>query len=1138
MKFIADLHVHSRFSRATARNLDLEHLYIAAQMKGITVVGTGDFTHPGWLAELVEKLVPAEPGLFRLADELAASCDQQVPASCRRSVRFMLSTEISNIYKKDDRTRKNHNLIFLPDLDSVGRIIEALEKIGNLHSDGRPILGLDSRDLLEIVLETADQGFLVPAHIWTPWFSLLGSKSGFDSVDQCFADLSDHIFALETGLSSDPPMNWRVSQLDGRTLISNSDAHSPQKLGREANLFDTDLAYAAIRSALQSGDPKRFLGTIEFYPEEGKYHLDGHRKCGLRIHPRETYEMDGNCPVCNRPLTLGVLNRVEQLADRTEGYLPETHHQYVHLIPLVEVLADLFGVGPGTKKVLSAYNQLLEKFGSEDFILRCIDTSDLERSSGIPLLAEAILRVREKRIEVLAGYDGEFGRIRIFDPNERNTLGGQQALFAATEKPKQKIGTGGPHLQEKKRGNKAGSRSRLSIKKQTPAASTHPSLADNLLDSLNADQRQAVVHTAGPLLIVAGPGTGKTRTLTHRIAHLICHRHIDPSQILAITFTQKAAREMHERLRSLLGDSFSLPMVATFHSFCLQMLKDCADGKPFRVIDEQEQLEWIRKAALLAGDESIDTRSKLIGLADRISNAKQQLHTANDAANFQGQPDDVFTDIYRRYQHLLQIQHLYDYEDLIVNGVRLLENEGEKFKQRFAHVLVDEYQDLNSGQYRLLKALVDSGAALFAIGDPDQAIYGFRGSDVRFFNRFLQDFSGAESVRLHTNYRSSQAILDASHQVISAAAADANRRRIYSGIGGVPTVGIVEAASEKAEAVAVGKSIERLIGGMGFFSIDFGLVDGRIETRNFGFADIAVLFRTARQGDLLAEKLTAANIPSQLTTARELKRNKGQQVLLSVWRLLENVGSYFDLESAAALLSRETEPDDIAQLVNWGIDHNCSIDQLLEKVKRFPIPGLEKQGQRNMYELIRKLDAIRDELNGRPLREKLTILLQKLSLADLDQTEKTLEELVGFMQAAGCAEPNSVDLISSAALQTDTDRYNPRVEKVALLTMHAAKGLEFPIVFVTGCEEELIPFRRPKGTANNLDEERRLFYVAMTRAKELLFLTYCRKRQIYGRVQSRQPSPFLVDIENRLKSYDKSSVKPPAKKRSEQRQLF
>jgi DNA helicase II / ATP-dependent DNA helicase PcrA len=358
MKFIADFHVHSHFSRSTAKNLDLENLYIAAQLKGITVIGTGDFTHPGWFSEIKEKLTPAEPGLFKLKESIAKRCDQRVPISCRGVVRFILVSEISNIYKKNKKVRKNHNLVFLPNLDLAEKFNSKLDKIGNIKSDGRPILGLDARDLLEILLETTDNGFLIPAHIWTPWFSLLGSKSGFDSIEECFEDLSSYIFAVETGLSSDPLMNWRVSALDGRTLVSNSDAHSPLKLGREANIFNTKLSYSSIKKTIKKGDPKSFIGTYEFYPEEGKYHIDGHRKCNVSFWPEQTRKCDGKCPVCGKPLTLGVLYRVDELSDRPEGEKPEKALPFFNIIPLIEILSDVLEVGPGSKKVMRNYMTL------------------------------------------------------------------------------------------------------------------------------------------------------------------------------------------------------------------------------------------------------------------------------------------------------------------------------------------------------------------------------------------------------------------------------------------------------------------------------------------------------------------------------------------------------------------------------------------------------------------------------------------------------------------------------------------------------------------------------------------------------------------------------------------------------------
>jgi DNA helicase II / ATP-dependent DNA helicase PcrA len=328
--FHADLHIHSRFSRACSRDCDLEHLAWWALRKGITVVGTGDFTHPEWADELTQSLVPAEPGLFRLSKDAEVRLRRSSPRSCGGEVRFMLSAEISTIYRAGERTRKVHHLLYAPTFEAAERITRALSRIGNLASDGRPILGLDSRHLLEITLDGGPGCYLVPAHAWTPWFAVLGSKSGFDVVADCYGDLAGQVFAIETGLSSDPAMNWMCSSLDGYRLVSNSDAHSPPMLGREATTFDVALDYFAMADALRTGEG--LAGTIEFYPEEGKYHLDGHRKCGVRFEPAQSRENEGTCPVCGKPLTIGVLHRVAELADRPAGYRPPGAPGFTNLV--------------------------------------------------------------------------------------------------------------------------------------------------------------------------------------------------------------------------------------------------------------------------------------------------------------------------------------------------------------------------------------------------------------------------------------------------------------------------------------------------------------------------------------------------------------------------------------------------------------------------------------------------------------------------------------------------------------------------------------------------------------------------------------------------------------------------------------
>lgn len=426
MEFIADLHTHSPFSRATSKRMDLENLYVWAQLKGIRVISTADFTHPRWYAQLQEKLEPAEPGLYRLKDAYAREADNRVPESCRAPVRFILSVEISSIYKKNDRTRKVHSLILAPDLLSAGRLNAALQEIGNITSDGRPILGLDCKRLLELALDANSDNVLIPAHIWTPHFSVLGSASGFDSIEECFEELTPHIFALETGLSSDPPMNWRISMLDDFVLVSNSDAHSPAKLGREANIFTCEVDYYSMMRALREKDPGGFKGTIEFFPEEGKYHLDGHRACNQCMTPEQTREAEGRCPQCGTKVTVGVMHRVCELADNSEGRRPLGAFDFESLIPLEEILSEIYRVGPSSKKVQNAYMRLLQQLGSELTILRHCSQDDIKQA-GPPLLGEAISRLRTGSVAMQPGYDGVYGTITVFDPAEKTA--GQPSLF-------------------------------------------------------------------------------------------------------------------------------------------------------------------------------------------------------------------------------------------------------------------------------------------------------------------------------------------------------------------------------------------------------------------------------------------------------------------------------------------------------------------------------------------------------------------------------------------------------------------------------------------------------------------------------------------------------------------------------------
>ncbi|MFO7667504.1 MAG: endonuclease Q family protein [Desulfobacterales bacterium] len=419
MKFIADLHVHSRFSLATSKYTDVENLYTAAKRKGVTVLGTGDFTHPGWFGELKNKLVQAEKGLYKLKEGISRKTYKFIPESCRGITRFILTSEVCNIYRKGGITRKIHSLIFLPEINLVEKLNRRLKNLGKIESDGRPVFTFDVVRLLEIALDVSDRAIFIPAHIWTPWYSLFGSKSGFDSIEECFGDYSKHIFAAETGLSSNPEMCRKFSGLNGITLISNSDAHSPLKIGREANIFDTSLCYDSIVSAIQRGDPKEFAGTVEYYPEEGKYYMDGHRNCDLYFHPAETDKIGGICPVCRKKITIGVLHRITELSDKSKNKSKNkaAKTSCFKTIPLLELLSEIYQLNPGSKKTMVCYNKLIEQFGPELYILNFMGIDEL-KESGDSLLAEAIKRMRKNEVKITPGFDGKYGSIKIFREEE------------------------------------------------------------------------------------------------------------------------------------------------------------------------------------------------------------------------------------------------------------------------------------------------------------------------------------------------------------------------------------------------------------------------------------------------------------------------------------------------------------------------------------------------------------------------------------------------------------------------------------------------------------------------------------------------------------------------------------------------
>lgn len=418
---MVDLHIHSHYSRATSRDCTFEGLYRWGKLKGIHVIGTGDFTHPAWFEEMRGKLEPAEPGLFKLKDELAEPIDAALPPSVRgQEIRFVPSVEIASIYSKGGKVRKLHQLVVMPSFEAVSELSARLERIGNLKADGRPILGIDSKDLLRHALESSPDALYIPAHIWTPWFGLFGSKSGFDSIEEAYEELSPEIRAIETGLSSDPAMNWRVEHLDNIAITSHSDAHSPAKLGREATLVNSELTYDGVIGAIKSND-KRLVGTIEFFPEEGKYHSDGHRVCDIRFAPHETKRHGGICPVCAKPLVVGVDNRVAELSVRSEGYRPKNTKHVKHIIPLAEIIAELKGTkSAGGKAVTSEYHEVIERLGNEFDVLRSVPVEAVE-AAGFKLLSIAIDRLRRGDVVRDPGYDGIYGTIKVFKDSEERT---------------------------------------------------------------------------------------------------------------------------------------------------------------------------------------------------------------------------------------------------------------------------------------------------------------------------------------------------------------------------------------------------------------------------------------------------------------------------------------------------------------------------------------------------------------------------------------------------------------------------------------------------------------------------------------------------------------------------------------------
>ncbi len=1145
MEFIADLHIHSKYSRATAKNLDFENLYYVAQIKGVSLVGTGDFTYPAWVDEIESKLVPAEPGLYSLKPEIANEIDKTIPENCRNQVRFILQTEISNIYKKADRVRKNHNLIYFPDIESVKQFNAKLDAIGNIKSDGRPILGLDAKDLLQIMLETNDKGFFVPAHIWTPWFSLFGSKSGYDSMEQCFGSLTKHIFAVETGLSSDPPMNWRIEDLDDIRLISNSDAHSPGYLGRNANLFDTELSFEHIREALEKNDLQKFRGTLDMYPHQGKYHFDGHRKCNICLNPATTSKIDGICPECGRKVTYGVLNRVQELATRPEGYLPENRHGYKSIIPLTDILSEIFEVGPKTKKVAHYYDKAIEALGPELDILLKKSFEEID-SANVPLLAEAVKKMRSGNIDIDPGYDGEFGKVNIFSDQEKDKLRGEKYILFKLP-PRKKIGRKKSKKVKAKPKElvKEPDKSKKKIKTAKSAQKPIRFEAKSLLEGLNREQKKAVESESQSIVIQAGPGTGKTRTLTAKIAFLVSQKKVDPSKILALIFTNKAAKELESRIETYVKGSNGDVTATTFHTLCLKFLKN-EMNLGVTIADDTLRYSFIKEAI---GEKS--TRGLMYKNDQQISRCKQFLLQPEDNLGILDSTSiDIdtteFKRIYNQYQDLCEEWGVIDFEDLIfktVNALKKDENRLSRLKEHNQYIFVDEYQDLNYGQYELIRLISDE-SRVFVIGDPDQSIYGFRGSDNKYFKQFNKDFPGCEKIILTQNYRSTQTILDASFQVVSKSSdnqSDDNNEacQIFSDLKGSRKIVVKETASESSEAVAISKIIEKQVGGTSFFSMDSGRAgSGDFNPKEYSFSDFAILYRTRKQCETFIDIFEKEGIPYQTADRRNIYDNDGIKQLISLIRIFTNCPSIIDFdivfEYLGVSLNKKRKDFCLSFLKKSRKMGTDVLELFIQENNR---SGLDKKHKLFMT-LAQRLFVIQTQIQDVPIESCIDTILKETDLIEvIDQNDKSNQILVKIKTIAkGHLQLKSV--LDELMLDQDVDTIAFNTEKVSLMTMHAAKGLEFPIVFVAGCENGLIPYARDGINVDDLKEERRLFYVGMTRAMDILYLTYARKRSIYGNIQKRQRSPFIDDIEKKLTKLEKNIFKLPATKKEKQMELF
>ncbi len=727
-------------------------------------------------------------------------------------------------------------------------------------------------------------------------------------------------------------------------------------------------------------------------------------------------------------------------------------------------------------------------------------------------MGEAVEKMRKGDIVFFPGFDGEFGKVKIFEEEERKKLLDQKRLFVFDNQKETKA------LKNK-------AKKSIKINKKI---SIFVGKTNNSID-LNKDQKEAVEYKDRHLLIIAGPGTGKTRTVTHKIIHLIKNRNVSNKNILAITFTNKAAKEMEDRIKHFVAND-NIPLITTFHSLCFIILKEIYKDDVYKIIDDNDRRHVFYDAIRNVAAKGYSIKQDYDFIFELIVSAKQNiLFYQHNFASISSQIEpNLLADIYKSYQELLSIQKAYDFEDLIANVVNLLETDDQikkKYQDKFKHIFIDEYQDLNHGQYRIIKALVSDENSICAIGDPNQSIYGFRGSDISYFKQFKTDFHNAKVVSLTRNYRSTKAILKASNQIIkdtdSKGFWDEQTQKVYSLIDGEKRVKKIEASSEKVEIETIAKIIEKKVGGYSYFSVDSGVANG-FEQSIKSFSDFAVLYRTNAFAKGISEIFEKRGIAYQIASKDNIFLKKGIKEILSFLKIIEGVGAYIDIEIISSIIIPKIGKKTIEKFKDWGYKNKFSLNKAMINIRRFPILEMEmtKKIQMKFYEFLNIINVYKTNTYKMTIQEKINYIRRTTKIDSLISGDQKIEEV--FKKIVGLAEESNKKEVffEKITLFKDTDVYEKRTEKVSLMTMHAAKGLEFSTVFIAGCEDGYIPFIKQDDEVKKrkeLDEERRLLFVAMTRAKDELYISWSKKRNIYGKTCDRFISPFIKNIDKNLK---------------------